>query len=140
MSTTLVSSLVQVRNCDSVDNNICEYFNKWIVNARFFPIITMLEDIRIKVIILRKKSTHVDTGRCLNSSVLMPTLLMSLRRLLHSRIVQKIYNHCLEPVEGMHSWHVSDMPKLRAPSYIRMPGKPKTERRREPQEKPKAKN
>ncbi|WVZ81451.1 LOW QUALITY PROTEIN: hypothetical protein U9M48_028826 [Paspalum notatum var. saurae] len=61
MSTTLVSSLVQVRNCDSVDNNICEYFNKWIVNARFFPIITMLEDIRIKVIVrIQEKRCKAD--------------------------------------------------------------------------------
>ncbi|WVZ53833.1 hypothetical protein U9M48_004722 [Paspalum notatum var. saurae] len=52
---------------------------------------------------------------------------------------KKIYSHCLEPVEGMHSWPVSDRPKLKAPGYIRMPGRPKTERRREPQEKPKAK-
>ncbi|KAJ1291413.1 hypothetical protein BS78_02G313400 [Paspalum vaginatum] len=37
----------------------------------------------------------------------------------------------------MHSWPVSDMPKLRAPGYIRMPGRPKTERKREPHEKPK---
>ncbi|WVZ81450.1 LOW QUALITY PROTEIN: hypothetical protein U9M48_028825 [Paspalum notatum var. saurae] len=51
--------------------------------------------------ILQKKSTHVDTGRCLNSSVLMPTLLMSLH-CYTIRIVQKIYNHRLEPVEGMH--------------------------------------
>ena len=36
-------------NCDSVDNNLCESFNKWIVEARFFPIITMLEAIRRKV-------------------------------------------------------------------------------------------
>ena len=38
-------------NCDSVDNNLCESFNKWIVEARFFPIITMLEAIRRKVMI-----------------------------------------------------------------------------------------
>ena len=36
-------------NCDSVDNNLCESFNKWIVEARLFPIITMLEAIRRKV-------------------------------------------------------------------------------------------
>ncbi|WVZ93287.1 hypothetical protein U9M48_039281 [Paspalum notatum var. saurae] len=32
-------------NCDSVDNNICESFNKWIVEPRHFPIISMLEAI-----------------------------------------------------------------------------------------------
>jgi hypothetical protein len=38
-------------NCDSVDNNMCESFNKWIVEARFFPIISMLEAIRRKVMV-----------------------------------------------------------------------------------------
>ncbi|WVZ55133.1 hypothetical protein U9M48_005836 [Paspalum notatum var. saurae] len=51
----------------------------------------------------------------------------------------KIYGHCLEPVEGMHSWPILDRSKLRAPGYIKMPGRPKTERMREPHEKPKSK-
>jgi hypothetical protein len=38
-------------NCDSVDNNMCATFNKWIVQARFFPIITMLETIRRKCMV-----------------------------------------------------------------------------------------
>jgi len=38
-------------NCDSVDNNLCESFNKWIVEAKYFPIITMLEAIRRKVMV-----------------------------------------------------------------------------------------
>jgi len=38
-------------NFDSVDNNLCESFNKWIVEARFYPIITMLEIIRRKVMV-----------------------------------------------------------------------------------------
>lgn len=37
--------------CDSVDNNICESFNKWIIDARFYPIITLLETIRCKVMV-----------------------------------------------------------------------------------------
>ena len=36
-------------NCDSVDNNICESYNKWNKDARFLPIISMLEAIRQKV-------------------------------------------------------------------------------------------
>ena len=38
-------------NCDSVDNNIYESFNKWIIEARYLPIISMLEAIRCKVMI-----------------------------------------------------------------------------------------
>lgn len=38
-------------NCDSVDNSIYESFNKWIVEARFFAIITMQETIRRKIMV-----------------------------------------------------------------------------------------
>jgi hypothetical protein len=37
--------------CDSVENNICESFNKWIVQSRYLPIISMLEAIRRKVMV-----------------------------------------------------------------------------------------
>ena len=48
-------------NCDSVDNNICESFNKWIVEARFFPIISMLETIRRKVMVrIQEQRTKCD--------------------------------------------------------------------------------
>jgi len=36
-------------NCESVDNNMSESFNSWIIESRFKPIITILEDIRIQV-------------------------------------------------------------------------------------------
>nr|XP_015619248.1 uncharacterized protein LOC107279670 [Oryza sativa Japonica Group] len=32
------------------------------------------------------------------------------------------YEHCLEPVEGIHSWPVSKRPKPAAPPYVKMPG------------------
>ncbi|KAM3399092.1 hypothetical protein P3S68_002608 [Capsicum galapagoense] len=35
--------------CDVVENNMCETFNSWILAARFKTIITMLEEIRCKV-------------------------------------------------------------------------------------------
>nr|XP_009772176.1 PREDICTED: uncharacterized protein LOC104222632 [Nicotiana sylvestris] len=35
--------------CDSVENNMCETFNSWILSARHKSIITMLEEIRVKV-------------------------------------------------------------------------------------------
>lgn len=38
-------------NYDSVDDNICESFNTWIIEARYLPIISMLEAIRCKVMI-----------------------------------------------------------------------------------------
>jgi hypothetical protein len=47
---------------------------------------------------------------------------------------KKTYSHCLNPVEGMNSWPVSDRVPLKAPGYVKMPDRPKTERRREPTE------
>jgi hypothetical protein len=51
----------------------------------------------------------------------------------------KIYDHVLEPVEGMSAWPISTRPKPKAPGYIKMPGRPKKERTREVGEKPKSK-
>lgn len=48
------------------------------------------------------------------------------------------YSYCLMPVEGMQSWPQSDRPPLEAPGYVKMPGRPKKERKRESHEKPKA--
>ena len=39
---------------------------------------------------------------------------------------RKTYMYCLEPVEGQESWPISDRQKLKAPGYIKMPGRPKT--------------
>lgn len=50
---------------------------------------------------------------------------------------KKTYEHCLEPVEGMSSWPEDERVPLNAPGYIKMPGRPKTERRRERGEPPK---
>uniref|UniRef100_A0A452Y127 Transposase n=1 Tax=Aegilops tauschii subsp. strangulata TaxID=200361 RepID=A0A452Y127_AEGTS len=35
--------------CDSVDNNLCESFNNAIIEARFYPCISMLEKVRQKM-------------------------------------------------------------------------------------------
>lgn len=51
---------------------------------------------------------------------------------------KKIYAHCLQPLEGMSSWPEDDRQPLNAPGYIKMPGRPKTERRREAHEPAKA--
>ena len=38
-------------NCDSVDNNICESFNHSIMEERFYPVISMCEAIRKKLMV-----------------------------------------------------------------------------------------
>ncbi|KAK1682352.1 hypothetical protein QYE76_043200 [Lolium multiflorum] len=49
-------------NCDSVDNNMCESFNKWIVDARFFPVISMFEAIRRKVMVRIQEQRNKSDG------------------------------------------------------------------------------
>jgi len=188
-------------NCDSVDNNLCESFNKWIVQARFFPIITMLETIRRKVMvrihdnvtksarwntiicpnILKKLNAYITfSGNCHGicngaekfevqqwdnrftvdlvkkecscrywqlSGLLCPHAISCIffkTNTLNEYIANcysivefnKTYAYCLDSVEGMNNCPESEMPKLKAPGYIRMPGRPKKERR-DPTEPPK---
>lgn len=179
-------------NCDSVDNNMCESFNKWIVEARFLPIISMLEAIRRKVEkwigpicpnILKKLNAYVTESGfchaisngndkfevkhheqrftvnlqsrtcscrywqlaglpCCHAIACIHYKTNSLDEYIAScysvKAFMSTYEHCLEPVEGIHSWPVSKRPKPAAPPYVKMPGRPKKERRREPHEKPKA--
>ena len=47
----------------------------------------------------------------------------------------KTYAHCLQPVEGKAFWPVSDTAKPLPPKYVRMPGRPKKERKRQDGEK-----
>ncbi|CAO2148647.1 unnamed protein product [Urochloa humidicola] len=42
----------------------------------------------------------------------------------------KIYDHCLMPMEGMDQWPM-DHRKTQPPAYVKMPGRPRKERRRE---------
>jgi hypothetical protein len=181
---------------------MCESFNKWIIEARFFPIITMLETIRRKVMvrihdnrlksdrwltkicpnILNKMNTYIThSGKChaiCNGAAQFEVMHFDNRFTvdLYNKVCscrywqlsglpcphaisciffktnclddyiapcystesfKKTYAHCLQPVEGMTSWPVSDREKLKAPGYVRMPGRPKTERRREATEPPK---
>ncbi|WVZ51304.1 hypothetical protein U9M48_002459, partial [Paspalum notatum var. saurae] len=190
-------------NCDSVDNNMCESFNKWIVEARFYPIITMLEAIRRKVMVRiqqnRTKAESWNTLICpnilkkVNSYITLSSSCHAICNGQHQFEVQhfanrftvdlskkqcscrywqlsglpcphaiscifyktnslaqyiapchsvaefkKTYTYCLQPLEGMTSWPVSNRPPLKAPGYVRMPGRPKKERIREPTEKPKS--
>lgn len=38
--------------CDSVDNNVCGSFNHAIIDSRLYPTISMLENIRCKVMVM----------------------------------------------------------------------------------------
>jgi hypothetical protein len=52
-------------------------------------------------------------------------------------VYDQVYNHVLQPVEGKESWPVATNPRPFPPLKMKMPGRPKTERRTEEQEKPK---
>jgi hypothetical protein len=49
----------------------------------------------------------------------------------------KTYDHCLQPVEGMPFWPISDREKTLPPKYVRIPRRPKKERKRQDGEKKK---
>jgi hypothetical protein len=40
-------------------------------------------------------------------------------------VFNKIYEHCLQPVEGEEMWPVSDKPRPQAPGYVKIRGRPK---------------
>jgi len=49
----------------------------------------------------------------------------------------RTYAHVLQPVEGPGNWPISDMPKPEPLAFVKMPGRPKTQRKREAGEEPK---
>lgn len=48
------------------------------------------------------------------------------------------YSHFLQPVDGMATWPESNRPRPAAPGYVKMPGRPRTERKKGKGEKPTA--
>uniref|UniRef100_A0A8R7R5Z4 SWIM-type domain-containing protein n=1 Tax=Triticum urartu TaxID=4572 RepID=A0A8R7R5Z4_TRIUA len=190
-------------NCDSVDNNICESFNKWIVQARYMPIITMLEAIQCKVMV-RIQDMRTQLDKWAASVTICPNITKKLKKSInqssychaiwngndsyevklrehrftvkleertctyrywklsglpcshaiaciyyhtnslddyiakcyHVKEFRKTYEHCLQPVEGMSAWPISDRPRPVAPGHIAMPGRKKKSRTKEPDEKP----
>ncbi|WVZ91385.1 hypothetical protein U9M48_037565 [Paspalum notatum var. saurae] len=186
-------------NCDSVDNNMCESFNKWIIDARFQPIISMLEAIRCKVMVRIQHQRELAErwhGKICPNITKKLKFFMNLSANCHAiangqdayevknwdhRFVvnlvaktcscdmrelyglpcshaiacilfktnclddyvadcysidnfKRTYDHCLQPLQGMSAWQQSDKPKPKAPGYVKMPGRPKKSRRREPGE------
>uniref|UniRef100_A0A8R7V023 SWIM-type domain-containing protein n=1 Tax=Triticum urartu TaxID=4572 RepID=A0A8R7V023_TRIUA len=64
-------------NCDSVDSNICESFNKWIVEPRCLPAISMFEAIRVKIMArIEYQRTESDKW----TGTICPTVLRKLKK------------------------------------------------------------
>lgn len=169
-------------------NNICESFNKWIVQDRYLPIISMLEEIRRKVMVrIQEIRTQLDmwTGNvCPNSMKKMKksinqsaycyaiwngndsyevksrehklkvnleektcscrhwpisglpcshaiaciyyhtnNLYDYIAKCYHAEEFRKNYEHCVEPVEGMPAWPISNRPRPSALGHISLPGR-----------------
>jgi len=190
-------------NCDSVDNNMCESFNNSIMDARFYPVISMNEAIRKKVMvriqenrtkaerwtgivcpnIFKKLKVNIErSGKCdvlwngqdgfevqeredrryivnlnqrsctcrywqlsrLPCCHAISCMYKSSRKLdefivpcFSILMFNRTYAHVLQPVEGPGNWPISDMPKPEPPAFVKMPGRPKTQRKREAGEEPK---
>jgi len=67
-------------NCESVDNNMSESFNSWIIEARFKPIITMLEDIRV-LVTRRIQENRSNSERWITT--ICPNILRKFRKIRH---------------------------------------------------------
>lgn len=64
-------------NCDSMDNNICEPFNKWIVEPRCHPVISCFEAIRKKVY-ARIEKQRTDSEKW--TGIICPTVMRKLEK------------------------------------------------------------
>ncbi|WVZ64915.1 hypothetical protein U9M48_014362, partial [Paspalum notatum var. saurae] len=136
-------------NCDLVDNNMCESFNNSIMDARFYPVISMHETIRKKVMVRiqenRARSERWVGTICPNIFKKLKINIQRSSKVLDDFIApcftiseyMKTYDHVLLPVEGPGNWPISDMPRPKAPTYVKMLGRPKTERRMKVGEAPK---
>ncbi|WVZ59319.1 hypothetical protein U9M48_009476 [Paspalum notatum var. saurae] len=86
-------------NCDSVDNNMCESFNKWIVEARFYPIITMLEAIRRKVMVrIQQNRTKAES----RNTLICPNILKKVNSYI------TLSSSCHAICNGQHRFEVQD--------------------------------
>lgn len=64
-------------SCDMVDNNLSECFNSWIVEARYKPILELLDDIRLKL--MERLHVHVKRDLMINNDcVICPQIIKKL--------------------------------------------------------------
>jgi hypothetical protein len=190
-------------NCDSVDNNMCESFNHSIMEARFYPVISMCEAIRKKLMVriqenraradkwtgnicpnvFKKLKMNIElSGKCIvlwngadgyevqdweDKKYIVKLLTREcsceywqlsglpcchaissiykghqnledyIASCFSKEAYMRTYDHVLMPVEGAANWPISDMPRPLPPAYVKMPGRPKTQRKREEWEQPK---
>ncbi|KAH0668862.1 hypothetical protein KY289_023355 [Solanum tuberosum] len=117
--------------CDSVDNNISECFNAWILAARHKTIITILDEIRVlqenidKLMNCNIEFNGVDGFEVREGPFQHSVDLGSKTTYLRT------YANVLQPVTNMEMWHVSTNPTVAPPEIKSMPGKPGKLRKKE---------
>ncbi|XP_047045621.1 uncharacterized protein LOC124650098 [Lolium rigidum] len=79
-------------------------------------------------------SSHAEHGACIyfHTSCLDDYI----AKCYHVEEFRKTYEHCLQPLEGMPAWPISNRTRPVAPGHIAMPGRKKKSRTKEPEEKP----
>ncbi|XP_066165208.1 uncharacterized protein [Oryza sativa Japonica Group] len=102
---------------DLVVNNLSEVFNKYILDARDKPIVTMVEHIRRKVMAGHTPEDYVvDYFR--------------------KDAYMRTYTAVIYPVPDEHSWTKTDSPDIDPPKFDKHVGRPKKSRRKGPDEGP----
>ncbi|KAL8115171.1 hypothetical protein AgCh_021848 [Apium graveolens] len=133
--------------CDVMDNNISECFNSWILEARYKPIISMLDHIRVKD--LDGNQFEVDmklrTCSCRKWKLSGIPCIHGCQAILSinaqpedyidecfkKKTYLKAYPTLMCPMKGSREWPNAAQVKLLPPKARRMPGRPKKHRRRE---------
>ncbi|XP_060182039.1 uncharacterized protein LOC132611661 [Lycium barbarum] len=143
--------------CDVVENNMCETFNSWILSCRHKLIITMLEEIRRKIM-----TRQCDMIKFANTwiSEISPMARLTLEdnkemargckvlwnadvgfeigeELEPEHFVEhwyrkdtflKAYSYFIQPIPNMKMWPETNNPKIEPPTPKPMPGRPKKKR------------
>ncbi|XP_055826261.1 uncharacterized protein LOC129894590 [Solanum dulcamara] len=139
-----------------VDNNFTESFNSWILEARYKPIIGMLDDIRIKVM---NRSRENDEFVSKWYGLVNPNTMKLYNEYLkiaqvckvngngdsgyeviegHDRHVVNLskeafklaYKHKLQPVRGIQFWNVDPSQAMEPPALVKLAGRPRIKRDR----------
>ncbi|XP_022851924.1 uncharacterized protein LOC111373600 [Olea europaea var. sylvestris] len=142
--------------CDMLLNNLCESFNSTIVTAREKPTLTMLEDIRvylIRRIVGRRESCDrwiaaigprilkiLEKNGIACSHVIAFVVSRGLNMMefvddIYKKVAyMRTYTPSISPITGPSAWPTPCLNPLNPPVYTKRAGKPKKNRRKEPNE------
>ncbi|KAH0752054.1 hypothetical protein KY285_005202 [Solanum tuberosum] len=127
--------------CDVVDNNMAECFNSWILAARHKTIITMLEEIRVKMMKrIGQMREFCNTWICDISPMAMKVLQDNTTKSMKCSIgwksntgetYMKTYNYFIQLVMNLKMLPESQNISVIPPHLRKMPGRPGKKRKKE---------